>query len=84
VCSNEGGGGTGDRQQRGSDGWSAAWLACRGIEGEGDTDRWAPATVQGGGVEFISKLKFKRIQIKFKSIQNKADKKRTFLCSNFF
>jgi hypothetical protein len=31
--------------------------------------------VQGGGVEFISKLKFKRIQIKFKSIQNKADKK---------
>jgi hypothetical protein len=56
----------------------------RGIEGEGDNDRWALATVQGGGVEFISKLKFERIQIIFKSIQTLADPKRTFLSSNVF
>jgi hypothetical protein len=75
-----------DRQQHGScrRGWrSAAWLTSRGIkgEGEGDTDKWAPAIVQGGGVEFVSKLKFNRIQIKFKSIQTLADLKWTILSS---
>jgi hypothetical protein len=52
-----------------------------GIEGEGDMDRWAPVTVQGGGVKFVSKLKFKRIQIEFKSIQILAVPKRMFLSS---
>jgi hypothetical protein len=84
VDSSEGGGD--DRQQHGSGrrGWrSAAWLTSRGIkgEGEGDTDKWAPAIVQGGGVEFVSKLKFNRIQIKFKSIQTLADLKWTILSS---
>jgi hypothetical protein len=82
----EQGGGGDDRQQHGSGrrGWrSAAWLTSRGIkgEGEGDTDKWAPAIVQGGGVEFVSKLKFNRIQIKFKSIQTLADLKWTILSS---
>jgi hypothetical protein len=52
-----------------------------GIEGEGDMDRWAPVTVQRGGVKFVSKLKFKRIQIEFKSIQILAVPKRMFLSS---
>jgi hypothetical protein len=54
-----------------------------GIEGEGDMDRWAPVTVQGGGggVKFVSKLKFKWIQIEFKSIQILAVPKRMFLSS---
>jgi hypothetical protein len=57
------------------------WLTSRGIEGEGDTNRWASATVQGDGIEFISKLKFNQIQIKFKSIQSLADPKRMFMSS---
>jgi hypothetical protein len=62
---------------------AVAWLVSMGMEGDGDTTKWVPATVQGGGVEFVLKLKFKWIQIKFKSIQTLADPKRTFLSSNF-
>jgi hypothetical protein len=67
----------------GSSTGAAAWLASRGMEGEGDTARWVPVTVQGGGVEFILKLKFKHIQIKFKCIQTLADPQRIFLGSIF-
>jgi hypothetical protein len=74
-------GGRGRVRWRGSGGHvqrSVAWLTRRGIEGEGNMDRWASATVQGGGVEFVSKLKFNRIQIKFQFIQTLVDPKRTF------
>jgi hypothetical protein len=67
----------------GSSAGAATWLTSRGMEGEGDTARWFPVTVQGGGVEFILKLKFKQIQIKFKCIQTLADPKRIFLGSIF-
>jgi hypothetical protein len=68
----------------GSSAGAAAWLASRGMEGEGDTARWVPVTVQGGGVEFILKLKFKQIQIKFKCIQTLADPKKDLPGLNFF
>jgi hypothetical protein len=58
---------------------AAAWITSRRIEGEDNTDRWGPTTVQGGGVEFVLKLQFKPIQIKFNSIQTLVDPKRTFL-----
>jgi hypothetical protein len=55
---------------------AAAWITSRRIEGEDNTDRWGPTTVQGGGVEFVLKLQFKPIQIKFNSIQTLVDPKK--------
>jgi hypothetical protein len=41
-------------------------------------DKWAPGLQCQAAAKFGSNLKFKRIEIKFKSFQNLIDSKRTF------